>query len=72
MEANEEWKFKLLDKRVSCKQNGSIGKTVATCFYREPLTTLKYSCLSWKCYFCWLRMISAVPAAVELHLLLGR
>lgn len=34
MEANEEWKSKLLDKRVSCKQNGSTGKTVATWFSR--------------------------------------
>lgn len=28
MEAAEEWKSKLLDKTLSCKQNGRSGKTV--------------------------------------------
>lgn len=42
MEANEEWKSKLLDKRVSCKQNGRTGKTIASYFFRQPCTTLKY------------------------------
>lgn len=32
MEANEEWKSKLLDKRLSCKQNERTGKTVASYF----------------------------------------
>lgn len=29
MEAKEEWKSSLLDKTVSCKQNGRSGKTAS-------------------------------------------
>lgn len=67
MEAKEEWKSKLLDKRVSCKQNGSTGKTVATYFCRQPLTTLEHSSFSLKMLpsRCWFGMINVVPAPVE-------
>lgn len=50
MEANQEWKSRLLDKSVSCKQNGSTGETVATSFFRQPSTTLKHCSFSLKWY----------------------